>query len=367
MSTSVELPVLHDEPIPPRALEEEAPRRLRRRPKRLFQRRTQDHSQSLRSAVQLIFLGLNLWIGLQFYLWVRFHESGGTGLRVSRPPGVEGWLPIASLMNLKAWLLSGELPAVHPAGVFLLVAFLAISFLFRKSFCGWLCPIGTISETLWQMGQRIFRRTWDLPRWLDIPLRSLKYILLGLFLYAVGSMSVGAIRQFLDGPYGIVADVKMLNFFRYLGLTGAIVIGVLVLLSVLVKNFWCRYLCPYGALMGLASRFSPSRIRRETSLCIDCGKCSRVCPARLPVDRVTTVRSPECFGCYQCVAACPAAGALEMSIGRRRLSPAWFAVGIAAIFLGLVVTARLTRHWDTELPDSVYRQLVPEADKYSHP
>ncbi len=335
---------------------------------RRFARRGQDSSQAVRSAFQLIFLVLNAWIGIQFFLWVLHWESGGRTVAVSRPPGVEGWLPIASLMNLKAWVLTGQLPAIHPAGVFLLVAFLAMSLVFRKSFCGWLCPIGTVSETLAGAGQALLGRNLALPRWADVALRSLKYVLLGLFLYAVGGMSVAAIRQFLDGPYGIVADVKMLNFFRYPSLTALVVMGVLVVLSLLVRHFWCRYLCPYGALMGLASWLSPAAIRRVPAKCIDCGKCSRVCPSRLPVDRLVTVRSPECIGCYQCVAACPAAGALDMRLGRRLvLSPAWFGAGVAVIFLGLVLAARLSGHWHTDLPDQVYRELVPIADRFSHP
>ena len=82
-------------------------------------------SVTLRSLFQLGFLLLNVWIGLQFYLWVRYYESGGQSISVTRPPGVEGWLPIASLMNLKAWVVSGSLPEIHPAGVFLLLAFLS--------------------------------------------------------------------------------------------------------------------------------------------------------------------------------------------------------------------------------------------------
>ena len=172
--------------------------------------------------------------------------------------------------------------------MFLLIAFLAASWIFRKSFCGWLCPVGTISEYLWRLGPQTFGRNFRLPRWLDIALRSLKYILLGLFLYAVGSMSVAAIRAFLEGPYGIVADVKMLNFFRFLGLTGGIVVAVLVLASVLVQNFWCRYLCPYGALMGLAVAGQPAAHPPRHDLCIDCGKCAKACPSALPVDRLIT-------------------------------------------------------------------------------
>src|SRR5664279_3922926 len=291
--------------------------------KKLVRRTAPDRSQTLRRAFQLAFFALNAWIGIEFYLFVRYYETGGRSLWVGRPPGVEGWLPIASLMNLKVLLLSGQMPRLHPAGMFLLVAFLAASWIFRKSFCGWLCPVGTISEYLWKLGRHTFGRNFRLPRKLDVGLRSLKYLLLGLFLYAVGSMSVPAIRAFLEGPYGIVDDVKMLNFFRFLGLAGGIVVALLVLASVFVQNFWCRYLCPYGALMGLVSLASPLRIRRETSLCIDCGKCAKACPAVLPVDRLIAIRSAECTGCLECATACPVAGALFLSTPRRHPVSAW--------------------------------------------
>lgn len=337
--------------------------------KKLLQRRAPDRTQQIRWAVQGAFFALNVWIGIQFYLWVRHYETGGAWPWVSRPPGVEGWLPIASLMNLKVLLLEGRLPAVHPAGVFLLIAFLLISLLLRKAFCSWLCPVGTVSEWLWRLGRQTFRRSFRLPRWADLPLRSLKYILLGLFLYAVGSMSVPAIEAFLNGPYGIIADVKMLNFFRYLSVTAAVVLGVLILLSVFYQNFWCRYLCPYGALLGLVSRFSPVRVRRDPEVCIDCAKCAKACPSLLPVDQLLTVRSPECTGCYDCIAICPAEGALWMSSGgRKRRIPAWaMAAAIAVLFLGIVGYARLTNRWHTYLPDRVYFELVPRAHEFSHP
>src|SRR5262249_32451549 len=165
--------------------------------------------------VQLLFLALNVWIGVEFYLFVRYYETGGRSTFAARPPGVEGWLPIASLMNLKVLLLTGRMPAIHAAGMFLLVAFLAMSWLLRKSFCGWLCPVGTVSEYLWRLGRETFGRNFRLPRYVDIALRGLKYVLLGLFLYAVISMPVAAIRAFLKGPYGLIDDVKMLNFFRF--------------------------------------------------------------------------------------------------------------------------------------------------------
>jgi polyferredoxin len=316
---------------------------------------------------QLVFLILNSWIGVQFYLFVRYYESGGKTVFASRPPGVEGWLPIASLMNLKVWLLTGQLPSLHPAGMFLLLAFLAMSWAFRKSFCSWLCPVGAVSESLWRLGRRTVGRSFRLPRWFDIPLRGLKYVLLGLFLYAVGAMSVPAIQAFLEGPYGVIDDVKMLNFFRFLGVTGAVVLGLIAVASVFVQNFWCRYLCPYGALMGLVSAASPIRIRREASLCIDCGKCAKECPSVLPVDRLVSIRSLECTGCLECAAACPAEGALMMAAQRRRV-PAWLvATGVAVFFLGLCGYARWTGYWHTEIPARIYFELIPNAAIYGHP
>jgi polyferredoxin len=336
--------------------------------KKLVKRAGRDWSQPLRRAFQVGFLLWNLWIGVEFYLFVRFYETGGRTAWASRPPGVEGWLPIASLMNLKVLVATGEVPVLHPAGMFLLLAIVTMSWVFRKSFCSWLCPVGTFSEYLWRLGRQTFRRNFRLPRKLDIGLRSLKYILLGLFVYAVASMPVPAIRAFLEGPYGIIDDVKMLNFFRDLSVAGGLVVAALVVLSVFVQNFWCRYLCPYGALLGFFSMASPLGIRREESRCIDCAKCARACPAALPVDRLVTIRSAECTACLECVAVCPAEGALVLAAPRKRRLPAWaVAVGLAALFLGICGYAQRTGHWRTDLPSRVYFELIPRAGEFSHP
>ena len=336
--------------------------------KKLVRRTDRDISQQLRLGVQVAFLALNVWIGVQFYFWVRHFESGGATAAVSRPAGVEGWLPIAALMNLKAWIVTGIVPELHPAGMFLLVAFLGISLLLKKAFCSWLCPIGTISEWLWKLGQKVAGRNLALPRWLDLPLRGLKYLLLAFFAWAVVRMSADDIASFLRSPYGLVADVKMMNFFRFMGTTALIVMAALVVLSVAIQNFWCRYLCPYGALLGIPSLFSPARIRRDADACIDCAKCAKVCPARLPVDVKPQIRSAECALCMACVAVCPAKGALEVKVSRRRALPAWaVAAAIAVIFFGIVGAARVTGHWDTNLPDAVYEYLIPRVSATAHP
>ncbi len=353
------------------------PRSATKKP--LIHRLAPDRSQRIRRIVQLAFLALNGWLGIQFYLWVRYFEDGGNTLYVSRPAGVEGWLPIAGLMNFKYLLSTGQVPLIHPAAMFLFAAFLLISLLLKKSFCSWLCPVGTISELLWNIGVKVFGRNLRLPKWADIPLRGLKYLLLGFFLFFIGTMSAAALQLFMATPYGLVADVRMLNFFRHMGQTAAIILGLLVLLSMLIQNFWCRYLCPYGALMGLASLLSPIKIRRDAEACIDCGKCARACPAALPVDKLVQIRSAECSACMQCVAACPAQDALHFALtplkaptpaqrwARRTLGPVAVTAVLAYIFFGFVLYARVTSHWKTDMPQSVYMHLVPRADSLSHP
>lgn len=335
--------------------------------KKLARRTDRDYSQVLRRSFQLAFLALNVYLGGIFYLWVRHFESGSRA--VSRPAGVEGWLPIAGLMNFKYWLATGHVPVVHPAAMFLLLAFSTIAFLFHKAFCSWLCPVGTLSEYLWRLGRKAFKRNLTLPRWLDIPLRGLKYLLLGFFVWAVSSMSADAISAFMRSPYGLIADVKMLNFFRHIGETGLIVIGFLAVASLFVQNFWCRFLCPYGALLGLTSLLSPMRIRRNESACIDCGKCAKACPSSLPVDQLVSIKSAECTACMECVAVCPAQGALRLSpLPARRAVPASaVAAGIAVLFFGIVGYAKSAGYWQTSVPHLVYQQLVPNADEASHP
>jgi len=352
----------------------------------LVRRSSRDRSQLVRHAVQLGFLALNAWIGVQFILWVRFYESQGSALYVGRPAGVDGWLPIAGLMNLRYSLATGNISQIHPSAMVLFCAFLLASLLIKKSFCSWLCPVGTVSEYLWKIGRKLVGRSLMLPRWLDWGLRSLKYLLLAFFVFIVFTMSTEDLGGFIGSPFGIVADVKMLNFFRHIGGVGIAVVAILVVASFFIQNAWCRYLCPYGALMGVVSTLSPVKIRRDDMACIDCGKCNKACPSHLPVDRLVQIRSVECTGCMECVAVCPAENALQMALPpwpqsvvdrnlpqaaqlrwqRRALKPQMVAAVLAVVFFGLIGAARITGHWQTNVSREIYMDLVPNADRYDH-
>jgi polyferredoxin len=360
------------------------------KPKKTPVRRlSRDRSQQTRRAVQIAFLLLNAFLGIQFLLWVRYFESHGATMYVDRPAGVDGWLPIAGLINLRYFLATRHIPEIHPAAMILFGVFVAVSMLLKKAFCSWLCPVGTMSEYLWKLGRKVFHRNLDVSAWLDVTLRSLKYLLLAFFLFIIFTMPVDGLIGFLMSPFGIVADVKMLNFFRYLGIVGLAVIMLLVALSVVIQNFWCRYLCPYGALMGIVSALSPVKIRRDADACIDCGKCNKACPSHLPVDKLIQVRSVECTACMECVSACPAENALQFSLTpqkasngtipapathhtiaarwkNRALKPWTVAAALAIIFFGLVGTARITGHWQTNLSREIYMELVPNTNSFDH-
>ena len=175
--------------------------------------RLQTDSQFLRSIVQYTFVLLCVWIGIEFYFFVKWGQSAGVESFHQRPPGVEGFLPIGALISLKYWIQTGIVNNVHPSGLFILLAIIVISFFLKKAFCSWFCPVGTLSESLWMLGKKMFGRNIRVPRWLDYPLRSLKYLLMFFFVVSIASMDVPVLKDFIYSPYNKVADIKMYLFF----------------------------------------------------------------------------------------------------------------------------------------------------------
>jgi polyferredoxin len=325
-----------------------------------------------RRVVQGGFLLLVVWLGVQFALWALAY-TGGRMPTVPRPAGVEGFLPISALMSLRLTLAGGGIHPVHPAGLAILVAVLGMSVIVAKSFCSHLCPVGAISEALGRFGARLLGRTWLVPHWLDVPLRALKYGLLAFFLWASWfALDVPGVRAFLDGPYNRVADTKMLLFFVHPSRLTIAVLGVLVIGSVLVRDLWCRYLCPYGALLGILGRFAPLKVTRDASTCIDCRRCTKVCPARLRVHALTRVASVECTSCQDCVAVCPVKECLAVRpprpAGVAALRPAVAVALAVGLYLGATLAFRVSGHWRGSITEGEYARRLQEIDSplYTH-
>ena len=322
-----------------------------------------------RSLLQWGFLAWTAFLGVQFGLFARHFTSGGRTPAYLRPPGVEGFLPIGGMVSLKNWLLTGRIDPVHPAALILLVTIVVVSLLTKKSFCSWICPIGTLSEGFARVGSRFLGRNLRLWPWLDGLLRGGKYLLLLFFLKLIWlDMPEPAVAGFLASPYWAVSDVRMLHFFTAMSVTTLVVLLVLAALSLPLRHFWCRYLCPYGALLGLVSLLSPFKIRRNPQHCTGCEACSAACPSRLPVHRRHTIRSPECTGCLSCLGACCHPPALQMAPPfRRRTFPWWgFVVTLVFLFAGGVGIGMASGHWQSSLSTAQLQVLIPQASRFGH-
>jgi polyferredoxin len=315
------------------------------------------HLPRVRWAVQGAYAAFLVAVGLEFARFASQLAAGGA-VTASRPPAVESFLPISALLGLKRFLLTRYWDEIHPAGLTILAAAIAASFLARKAFCAWVCPVGALSRLLEWIGARTFwRRRWPaVPRALDLPLAGVKYLLLGFFAWSVVSMPLEGVEAFLRSPYNLAADAKMLRFFAHPSATALAVLGALAALSLVVKHFWCRYLCPYGALLGLASFLSPLSVRRDPDACNDCRACTRACPVEIPVHARLRVLSPECTGCLSCVAACTVPDCLGVTRRGRRAFPAWTVPAVAlATMIGFWGVAAATGFWETSVPVEAFR------------
>lgn len=312
--------------------------------------------------IQILFLMCIVWIGWRFYLHVEW-AMGHSDSYVPKPSAVEGFLPISAMLAAKKFLFLGNWDTIHPAGLVIFFFALLSALFLRKAFCGYICPVGTLCNILFRLGRHL-KLTLHIPplimRILSIP----KYLLLYFFLRMVlpGGMEMADIEAFLSSPYNMVADTKLLLFFMSPSVALCVALTLILFASIFVPSFWCRCLCPYGALQGIISLFSPLAIRRNEEKCIACGRCSSACPQGILVEQKKRICSCECTGCQECVGACPKKDCLTIQLGfseRKNLRLPWYMLGSAAVglWLALYVWAVATEHWTSELPQEMIRIL----------
>ncbi|HUW92035.1 MAG TPA: 4Fe-4S binding protein [Bacteroidales bacterium] len=290
-------------------------------------------------------------------------------------PDFEAYCPLGGIQALGSYLTMDSLSCAMTSTQIMMGLALFIGIvLFSRLFCGYICPLGTISEWIGKLGDRLKVRT-TLTGFADYALRFLKYVLLFITFYFTLKFSELFCKKF--DPYYAVAsgfntDVVLL--------WAALAIGALVVGSLFLRLFWCRYLCPLGALsvifkftwwfagvmalyiilllLGLnlsylyplliitaggyileitrMSRVRPDivHITRNTDSCIDCGLCSEKCPQGIDVANMKKVTHADCTLCGDCLYACPEKDTLMINKKNMKWLPA-LVLG-ALIILGIL-------------------------------
>jgi polyferredoxin len=313
-----------------------------------------------RDFIRNLFLAFFILMMIQLWLFARW-ALGLSETYVPRPNAVAGFVPIGAYLSLFTWLKSGVWETVIPAGRVIVIAAILMSVLLKRGFCGWVCPVGAFFQIPANLGRRLRKnRELKVNKWVDYALRGFRDLLAVAFvLFLWFLMPLPASLQFFQDPFYAAADIKIVEYFvsppLWWILAGLLVVG----LSVLYGNVWCRWLCPLGGIYSTLGIFSVSNIVRNQTSCVDCGKCARVCPNRIPVDKLIVVRATECDGCQTCVQACPISGALNARVGTKTVRAWWVWPLLAlALWFGIYFLALATGNWNSSMPVEYFREAI---------
>jgi NosR/NirI family transcriptional regulator, nitrous oxide reductase regulator len=150
---------------------------------------------------------------------------------------------------------------------------LVFTLFFGRTFCASVCPLGAVQEL-------VAVRPLKVPAWLDHALGLLAYLYLGLAVLLAAMFGLGRLPESgTDTAFLICRYDPFVGFFRLSGSTGMLIFGgSLLLIGVFVGRPYCRYLCPYGAILGLLSKVAKWHVRIPPEECINCRLCEDACP-----------------------------------------------------------------------------------------
>ena len=214
------------------------------------------------------------------------------------------------------------------------------------------CPVGFVIARLGRLGQRLGLARSTPPR-LEAGLRLPKYLFLLFFLYTTFfGMGLSEVESFLRSPYNLTADARMLQFFLSPGPVAVAVLTGLAVLGLVFRGSFCRWVCPYGALLGLLAKIGPTALTRDAAGCTGCGRCRKACPMDLPI--TAGARPMECSGCASCVVTCPRPESAVRFSFAGRIAPWWLPlVGACGVFALTYLAANALGLWNAKLPTAM--------------
>lgn len=270
----------------------------------------------IRRVVQIFFFALVALIAINHTL-----AETGKEIPILSSASLHAICPFGGVETLYQFATTGTfVQKVHEASFVLIIIVFLIAILFGPVFCGWVCPLGTIQEWFGSIGRKLFKKrryNHFIPVKIDRVLRYTRYLVLAWVIYMTAT-SGKLIFESVD-PY-----FALFNFWSSeVAIGGLIVLGVTLAGSIFVERPWCKYACPYGAVLGLTNLFRIFSIRRSASTCTSCGVCDNTCPMNINVSSTSNVRNHQCISCLECTseAHCPISGTVTFSAGRQPLQP----------------------------------------------
>ena len=273
--------------------------------KRLFRPR----SIWIRRVVQIFFFVLIALISVNHTL----AESGG-GIPLLSSASLHSLCPFGGVVTIYQFATVGTfVQKIHESAFVLMAIGFVLAILFGPVFCGWVCPLGTIQEWVAKWGKKLFRRRYNhfVPARIDNVLRYARYLVLAWVVYVTATSGTLIFSEY--DPY-----FALFNFWSSeVAIGGLVILGLTLVLSLFVERPWCKYACPYGAVLGLTNLFRVFKIKRSELTCKADGACSIMCPMNIPVDTVKTVRNHQCISCLECTseAVCPVAKTVVFATG----------------------------------------------------
>ncbi len=266
----------------------------------------------------------------------------------------ERWCPFGGVEAIYTYATEGNmLCSLGVSNFYILGGVLVMTIVLGRVFCGYMCPIGTISEWLHLVARRLGVPQIRVAGKFDRVLALLKYVVLGVILFATWRAGELVFRAY-DPCYALISRHGTdITFWAY------VVSGLIVIVSLAIMLPFCRWFCPLAAVLNLFSRFRLTRIQRSDDACNDCGLCSKACPMAVPVDRLRQITAARCTSCMNCSDACPQtdAGALQWgppeSWGRK-----WSQAVLIAVLL-LCTAGAVTASYLFPLPSFIKSHGTP--------
>lgn len=266
----------------------------------------------------------------------------------------ERWCPLGGVEGLYTYLTVGNLTcSLGVSNFYILGGVLLLTLLVRRAFCGYACPIGTISEWVQLAARRLGLRAGRVPYRLDRALALLKYPVLGAILYFTWKVGELVFRGY-DPCYALISrHGEDITLWAY------VISGAILLTSAVLVVPFCRWLCPLAAVFTPFSRPALARVKRNGETCIDCGVCGRVCPMGIPVDRLRQVTAARCTSCLDCLTACPKRADGALVWGPPGTAGRSWPPGLVVAVMLLCIGGAVAATYVTPLPSFVWERGTP--------